>query len=441
MQATYLPTRPSNVKPILQTKAETKQKTNSKTSPVPVVGSVIEPWHEPVGSEIFDEIQKWWKTYTFMTDESALLLTLWSAHANMWKGFQNTPRLVIDSPTKGCGKTLVLTVLGWLINQSKESGSMSEGAFIRYCSKGELVFLCDEADHTFRGSSDLTGVLNNGWHQHGSYDKCVGDTHEPTAMPVHSAVALAGINIQKHLQEPTLDRSIIMQMMKARPGDLPERFRERKHKDNVREMGRKLLRWCNDHKEDIWDWEASIPDDVPDRDYWKWSPIVSIAEFINEDYAKRALRLMRNKVEIDEEDQATVFLRDCKQVYDKHICNMPRYCDEPSHGMHQVGIQPNALAKELCLLTDDDDPDYRYWTKFHAHKGRVDDDAKLMGRDCSKFLKSRYHIRKKSIRWGNDDGQIFDAYGWTEILDAQKRYAPVKDQDAYVPGGDMEPPQ
>ena len=59
--------------------------------------------------------------------------------------------------------------------------------------------------------------------------------------------------------------------------------------------------------------------------------------------------------------------------------------------------------------------------------------------DCTKFLKNRYHKVKHSMRWGNGDGEIFKAYSWNDILDAQKRYAPLKDQDAYEPGLDMEP--
>ena len=428
------PDRPINVTPI-PIAVETQEV-------VKTGWTQIEEWPEVVGPEIFDEIQNWWTTYTFMTEETALLLTLWSAHANMWQGFQNTPRLVIDSPTKGCGKTLVLFVLGELINKAKHSGAMSEAAFVRYASKGELVVLYDEADQAFRGNSDLTKVLNNGWHQHGTFDTCTpsGDgTWEPTPLPVHSCVALAGINIPKHLQEATLDRSIIIQMMKARPGDLPERFNERKHKTELKVLGRKLLRWCNDHKQHITPHESCIPDDVDNREFWKWNPLVAIAEFIGEDYTKRALRLMRNKVEVDEEDQGTKFLRDCFRVYNKRILELPNYGVEPYQGMHKVGIRPNALAYELCQLTDEDDPNYRHWERFHTHKGRVDEDAKLRGMDCTKFLKSRYHKVKSSMRWGNGDGENFKAYSWVDILDAQKRYAPLKDQDAYEPGLDMEP--
>jgi hypothetical protein len=114
------------------------------------------------------------------------------------------------------------------------------------------------------------------------------------------------------------------------------------------------------------------------------------------------------------------------------IAQLPRYGEPLYQGMHQTGIQPTALAEELNQLTSDDDPNYRHWSKFHTHKGRIDDDAKLMGRDCTKFLKNDLHIRKKSIRFGPEPHQVFEGFGWNDIVDGQKRYAPTKhdgDQD------------
>jgi hypothetical protein len=411
--------------------------TNQQTEPVETRWNIINQWQEPVSGEIFDQIQKWWMTYTFMTEETALLLTLWAAHANMWKGFQVTPRLVIDSPTKGCGKSLVLESLWHLIDHAKHTGSMSGPAFMRYCSVAPLVFLVDEADQTFRGNSDLTGLLNNGYKPNGTYDICTGDNHEPTPMPVHSAVALAGIRIQRHLTDATLDRSVIVQMMKARPGDLPERFRPRKHEPILKEMGRKLLRWCNDNKHQIWSHETNlIPDSVGNREYDNWQSLISIAEYVNKQTTNKALGLMHTKVEVDSEDKAVQFITDCKRVYDKCILQLPNYGEPLYQGMHKTGIQPNALAYELNQLTSDDDPNHQHWSKFHAHKGRIGDDAKLMGRDCTKFLKNDLHVKKKSIRFGSEYGQVFEGFMWTDILDAQKRYAPMNNDSENAPAVD-----
>ena len=53
--------------------------------------------------------------------------------------------------------------------------------------------------------------------------------------------------------------------------------------------------------------------------------------------------------------------------------------------------------------------------------------------NCTKFLKNDLHVRKKSIRFGSESGQIFDGFLWNDILDAQKRYAPMKNDSEDAP--------
>ncbi len=161
-----------------------------------------------------------------------------------------------------------------------------------------------------------------------------------------------------------------------------------------------------------------------------WEALIGIATRINSETTSRALQLMHHKVEIESEDQVVQFITDCKRIYDKWIHQLPQYGEGLYQGMHQTGIQPNALAYELNQLTSDDDPNYRHWSKFHAHKGRIDDDAMLMGRDCSKFLKNDLHVRKKSIRYGREsESQIFEGFSWNDIIDAFQRYAPSEKED------------
>ena len=73
----------------------------------------------------------------------------------------------------------------------------------------------------YGGNAEMITALNAGYEKGGNFWKCIEPANVPTQMPVHSAVALAGIWIQRHLTDATLDRSVIVQMMKARPGDLP----------------------------------------------------------------------------------------------------------------------------------------------------------------------------------------------------------------------------
>ena len=394
----------------------------------------IEPWHEPVGVEIFQDIEDWMKTYLHISDKDAFKAVLWAAQANLFTRFRYTPRLVITAPGRGCGKTLLGTVLHWMTDRSMVSGKMTDGAFVRYCANGDLVFFWDEADQSFNNpNSDATCALNNGWEKGGAFDKCVGDAHEPTVMPVWAAVCLMGINLTKRLKPATLDRSIVLQMEKAMPGDLPERFRHRKQEPLVRELGRMLKRWCIDNAERIEAQEARIPDEFDDRTYFRWEGMMCIAQCIGDNAAKRCLSMLAEESVVDDDSKVKQFLRDSvkaiRQTY------LPAYGQSPTDaGLHQDVFKPGGMAFALCDVADEDD-DYHFpWSRYHADKYRDEKDARIKGRDVSGFMRSLGY-KPTTVRWGSGEGDVVKGFKVSDLLMAKKRNAPSPDDD-YVPGSD-----
>lgn len=56
-----------------------------------------------------DEVREWFARFVCTVDESDLdLLTLWAAHTHLVVETYTTPRLILDSPVPGSGKTTVL---------------------------------------------------------------------------------------------------------------------------------------------------------------------------------------------------------------------------------------------------------------------------------------------------------------------------------------------
>ena len=400
-------------------------------------GELITPADEEVGAEIFDDVIDSLRHYLHIDRSNAMKVAFWIAHANLFQEFQHTPRLLVTAPTRGCGKTLLITVMQWMTNKSIQAGKVTSGAFIRLCAEGDLTFYVDEADRLFTNSHDeMTTALNNGWEQGGNFFKCLGDTNLPTRMSTHSAVTLAGIDLTRKLQGPTLDRAIVVEMEKAQPGDLPERFKHRKHEPIFRELGQRLLRWCNDHRHQMADYETAIPDEVEDRTYNKWQPLVSIAELASSKLGEQVLRLVLNEEEVDGDDLINKILRDGRSIYDRLEPQLPEYGIDPYQGSHANGFQPNFMAEELGRLVDPDDPGYRPWARFHADK-REEQDARIGGRDVTKILKS-LNIKKTTVRWGPKDGEVFHGFKWSDLLNSQRRYAPLPDDDVeYVPGEDQ----
>jgi hypothetical protein len=70
------------------------------------------PWHEPVaGDYIAETLAAAVKTYAVLPDTAAGAIALWILHTWLVNSFTITPRLAVNSPTKGCGKTTVLRFL------------------------------------------------------------------------------------------------------------------------------------------------------------------------------------------------------------------------------------------------------------------------------------------------------------------------------------------
>jgi hypothetical protein len=56
---------------------------------------------------------------------------LWVVHSYLTEHFLVSPRLGVRSPTKGCGKTLLLDVLGCLVRRPLPTASVTPAAIFR----------------------------------------------------------------------------------------------------------------------------------------------------------------------------------------------------------------------------------------------------------------------------------------------------------------------
>jgi hypothetical protein len=76
-----------------------------------------EPWSEAVqGAELLDAVASAIRAHVIMTEHDGCKAALWVAHTYLLDRLMISPRLAITSPTKGCGKTTLLDVLGELVN-------------------------------------------------------------------------------------------------------------------------------------------------------------------------------------------------------------------------------------------------------------------------------------------------------------------------------------
>lgn len=236
------------------------------------------PWPDSIDAKtLLDDLVAAVRRHVVLDEHFAVVCALWIVHSHALDAAQHSPRLAIVSPTKRCGKTQLLDVLGCLVRRSLHSANISTAALFRVISSHKPTLLIDEAD-TFLGANDeLRGILNSGHRRAtASVMRSSGDDHEPRAFQVWSAVAIATIGVES-LSDTLRDRSIIVSMRRRRASDHVAPLRESARRQ-LSELRRRVARWVADHGAELHDVAPILPS-LDDRAADSWSPLLAIADY------------------------------------------------------------------------------------------------------------------------------------------------------------------
>ena len=225
-------------------------------------------------------------------------------------------------------------------------------------------------------------------------------------------------------------------MVKAKAGQITDKYRKRKHKDKFLELGSKLLRWVNDHRQEIADYEPVFPDSVEDREVDKWLPLVAIAKVASPELGRKAMGLVfrsSNVSELTGDDEKKRFLKDVLAV---HTFVKPNLQSTKHNGMSIKGIQPTQMAIELCNIhRHEDDDDDRYWERYNAKKSSSyfkDEDMAIKAHQVTALF-ADLEVSKKSMK--HPDGTVMDGHRWDDMEPVCDQYLSL-DSAEYVPGED-----
>jgi hypothetical protein len=101
--------------------------------------------------------------YLEMTPHQFVAVSLWVALTFVYQRFTVTPRLMVTSPVRGCGKTTLLDLLEALCMHPLKSDSITAASIYHAVDREHPTLLIDEADNlglAFNGA--LRAVLNSG---------------------------------------------------------------------------------------------------------------------------------------------------------------------------------------------------------------------------------------------------------------------------------------
>jgi hypothetical protein len=353
----------------------------------------VELWPEAVnGADALSKIAETFARYVALPEGAADTLALWTAHAHCFKAFLCSPRLNISSPVKGCGKTTLRDVLAVLVPRPLATENLTVAVLFRLVDAHAPTILADEYDAWLQENEELRGLINSGHRRGGQAFRCVGDSNEVRGFQVFAPAVLCGIGA---LPGTLHDRSIVIRLERAKPGELSERFDSRRIERET-ELCRKLARWCADNLARFEACEPALPSGAFNRLADNWRPLFAIAEIAGGDWPQRAVvafAKLTAKTDADAQGLGVMLLADIEQVFNE---------------THAERMFSKSLVEALCAMSD------RQWPE--AHRGKPITEAWLARR-----LRS-FGISSRTLRIGDNRAKGYELADFTETFE---RYLPA----------------
>ena len=274
-----------------------------------------EPWHAPVdGLKLVKDIRESIKAHIIMTDHQTLAVTLWVFHTHLLDLAEHSARLHISSPTKRCGKTVLMSITKCFVPRALTTESISTAALFRVIELAKPTLLIDEVDTFLNGENreDLRGLLNAGHNPGGGVLRVVGEKMEVRKFKVFTPVVLSGIG---EIPETLEDRSITINLRRKLPDEKVERF-TREKVAKMENLGRQIARWASDNRGSL-NPDPMLPEELNDRAMDNWRQIIAIADLIGTDLGKEArlAAAMISKEDVSvKEERAIELLADCAEI-------------------------------------------------------------------------------------------------------------------------------
>jgi hypothetical protein len=234
--------------------------------------------------QLLGEVRRWLARFIITMHAADLdVLTLWAAHTHVCFETYTTPRLLLDSPVPGSGKTTVLEHLERLCHRPVQMASLSSPALLTRMLDAELrTLLIDEADRSLSPDkpdvAEFLAVLNSGYKRGGTRPVLVPSKEggwDAKEMPTFCPVAMAGNN--PSLPEDTKSRSIRVLLMPDFYGTAEESEWEQLDEE-ARELGKRLARWADQVRDRVRTNRPQMPETVKGRARERWSPLKRVAE-------------------------------------------------------------------------------------------------------------------------------------------------------------------
>jgi len=342
----------------------------------------ISPWENPVdGVQLLNEISLSIGKYMVLPRGAITAISLWCVGTYCMDAWGLWPKLLITSPEKRCGKSVLLEVIEGFVFRGLLTSNISPSAIFRCIEEWSPTLLLDEADTYTKDNDELNGIVNAGHKKRHAVvirSEKVGNTFIPRKFSVWCPQVIAGIGEQRGTLH---DRSIHVELRRKLPEELSSKLPVDHFEKSV-VIRRKCLRWAEDNLLKLQLSQMLVPECGNDRAQDNWGPLFAIAELVGGNWSAKvrgAYTIFTEAVAVGSGDAAHMLIEDITEILED-------YSDS--------SIFSRVLVEKLIELED------RPW--FEWKRGKP-----LTQNSLSKLL-SPYKVISTSKRNGNITAKGYD---------------------------------
>jgi hypothetical protein len=272
---------------------------------------------------LLDQCKTLIRSYVVITDDQATVLAVWTLHTYAFDAAETTPYIFVTAPDKSCGKTRVMEVLEYLVNNPIRSGGMTPASIVRIIKeRNRPTMFIDEMDSQFGANKEyaeaIRGILNEGFRKKGVFIKCVGDDFKPTEFPVFSPKCFAGIG---RLPDTVASRSIPIEMVRKLPSEKVQPFRAREVAAATLPIQKALKAWATPQVIKLLQSARPVPiAGLSDRQSDMADPLLCIAQLADDEWLQQLTKSLMTIFKVNNsEDQSigTSLLTDIRSIFDE----------------------------------------------------------------------------------------------------------------------------
>src|SRR5262245_31295905 len=251
--------------------------------------------------------------YVVLPGHADVPLALWALNTWVFDRFDIAPYLTITSPTRRCGKTVLMTLLLWLCQRGKKSDSMSKAAIYRSVDTERPTLVLDEVGWVVDTKDERQGILCGGFERNGFVEVCEGEG-SAIATRLFSTFCPKAFGLIGKLTATLTDRSIVILMRRKMPSEKAERLRRRDSELHA-QLRQQCLRWANDNVAALAQMAPLALAGLNDRAMDLWEPLLAIAERAGGEWPERARKAalaLSGDGAAGEDNQGVELLRDAR---------------------------------------------------------------------------------------------------------------------------------